>query len=53
MQGAIYLSQVDRRGGQPTLGQGESSAGRCVARARERDASPEADAYIAHVLGSA
>jgi hypothetical protein len=47
---AIYLSQVARRGGQPTLGQGESSAGRRVARARGRDASPEADVYIAHVL---
>ena len=53
VKGAIYLSQVGRRGGQPTLGQGESSAGRRVARARGRDASPEADAYIAHVLRSA
>jgi hypothetical protein len=43
-KGAIYLSQVDGRSGQPTLGQGESRAGDRVARARKRDASPEANA---------
>jgi hypothetical protein len=36
-KGAIYLSQVDGRGGQPTLGQGKPSTGRRVARARGRD----------------
>jgi hypothetical protein len=49
-KGAIYLSQVDGRGGQPTLGQGKPSTGRRVARARGRDASSRADAQIAHVV---
>ena len=50
LKGAIYLSQVDGRIGQPTLGQGKPSTGRRVARARGLDASSQADAQIAHVV---
>ena len=47
---SIYVSQVDGRDGQPTLGQGKPSTGRRAARARGRDASSQADPQIAHLV---